>query len=84
MENNLVSPAISENLGDKDSVSLSNRKKMALENLSKISSEMGRKFVNWDDAIENNQRPVSIQDLDFWSSMIASAIKVLRENENEN
>jgi hypothetical protein len=84
MENNLVSPAISENLGDKDSVSLSNRKKMALENLTKVASEIGRRFEQWDDAIERKQQVVAIQDLDFWKSMIDGAVIILREEKNEN
>lgn len=41
-------------------------KQQNAELLVKLEGEIQRKFERWDDAIENGQQPVPIQDLDQW------------------
>ena len=49
----------------------------AKEQLNKIEREMTRCYDNWDDAVNNKQQPVSIQDLDFWRCSINGVLSVL-------
>ena len=45
--------------------------------LEALAQEMDRSFDNWDKAIKNKQQPVTIQDLDFWRTVIRTQISML-------
>ena len=49
----------------------------ALQSIREVEAEIKACFDGWDGAIKNEQQPVPIQDLDYWSNKLLRVINEL-------